>query len=263
MKLSVYLITKNEGKRLERTLKAVSQVADEIIVVDSGSEDNTKEIALKYKAHFIFNPWKSYADQKFFAQSLCSYDWCLSVDADEVLSKNLIQEIKNLKKQDPPFKIYRLYIADMFPGFKKPISGTKKYNVERLYNKRYATMPSDALTEDRLNFQKTTPVGQLKNDVLHYSYLGISHHIKKLNWYTDEVQFTVAKKNKSYSYLRLATEFPRQFLIYYIKKRYFLNGFWGFSYAMNLAFARYLKIAKAIESSKLKKLSKDNTKEFL
>jgi len=90
VKLSVYLVTLNEEKRLEKTLKAASKVADEIVVVDSGSTDKTKDIALKYKAKFIFHEWKNISAQKHFAQNECKNDWVLSLDADEVLSEKLI-----------------------------------------------------------------------------------------------------------------------------------------------------------------------------
>ena len=79
MKLSVYIITLNEEKRLERTLKAVCQVADEIIVVDSGSRDKTEEIAKKYNCKFMYNKWISYCEQKHFAQEQCKNDYVLMI----------------------------------------------------------------------------------------------------------------------------------------------------------------------------------------
>ena len=251
LKLSVYMVACNEEKRIERTLKAIQPIADELIIVDSGSTDKTKEIALKYGAKFVEHPWESYAAQKAFAENLCQYDWRLQLDADETLSPELIKEILEFKKSTPRFQIYRLYIADMFPGFKKPNTLVKKYYIPRLYHKNAAKMPAKALTEDRLCFDKGTPLGGFKGLVYHYSYQGISHHIRKLNYYSDEVQKTVLKKGRHYSLLRLITEFPRQFFIYYFIKRHCFNGFWGFSYAMNLAFCRYLKIAKALEQERL------------
>ena len=97
MKLSVYIVTLNEEKRLEKTLQAVQQVADEILIVDSGSTDKTKEIAEKYNAKFIFHKWKNISSQKKFAQDTCENDFVLSLDADEVLSPRLIEEINQVK----------------------------------------------------------------------------------------------------------------------------------------------------------------------
>lgn len=255
LKLSVYMIVKNEEKRLERTLKALKPLADEIIIIDSGSTDKTAEIAKKYGACFEYHPWENYAAQKSYAESLCHYDWRLSLDADEVLSPRLCQEIQAFKTlEKPPYHVYRLTIADMFPGQTKPAWGTKKFHIERLYHKNYAFMPAHALTADRLSLRPDAKIGAFKAPVLHYSYAGIGHHIAKLNGYMTEVQAKSEREQKNYGTFRLITEFPRQFLVYYLGKRYCLNGFWGFAYAMNLAFARYLKIAKAIERRKMKKI---------
>ena len=143
-KLSVYMITFNEENRLEKTLQAASRVADEIIIIDSGSRDKTGEIARRYGAKFYYHDWHSYAAQKNYAQSKCANEWLLSLDADEVLSEGLIREINQIKsEQYPQFNVYKIKIGEMFPGFQKPRPGTKKYNLERLYHRDYADMPAD------------------------------------------------------------------------------------------------------------------------
>lgn len=251
MKISVYLITKNEEERLPKTLEAVSQVADEIVVVDSGSTDKTIEIAKKYGARIFNHSWVSYANQKNFAQNQCQNDWLLSLDADEVLSPDLIAEIKEFKKSKAKYKIYNFKIADLFPGMKYK-SGTRTYKIIRLYHRDYATMAPNLLSEDRIAPIKETPIGNFRFPVYHYSFLNISHQVSKLNKYTDEVQAVVQKRNKHYSRFRLIFEFPRQFLHYYIGKRYLIHGTLGFIGAMNLAYARFLKIAKAVEKDILK-----------
>ena len=117
-------------------------------------------------------------------------------------------------------------------------------------------MRADLLTEDRISLTQKVKIGQLKALIHHYSFLSISHQLGKFNQYTDEVILTARKKKKHYSMLRLATEFPRQFLIYYFKKRHFCNGFWGFIVSMNSAYARFLKIAKFIERERNEKCQK-------
>ena len=249
-KISAYLITKNEEARLPETLKAVSQVADEIIVVDSGSTDKTLEIAKKYNARIFSHEWISYANQKNFAQNQCKNKWLLSLDADEVLSPALIDEISALKTKEPQYKAYNLQIADIFPGMKYK-RGTRTYKIIRLYNRDYATMHPDLLTEDRIALTQKVPVGTLRAPVYHHSFLSISRQVSKLNKYTDEVQQVILKKKKRYSKIRLCFEFPRQFFHYYIIKMYIIHGMWGFISAMNLAYARFLKIAKYFEKEKL------------
>ena len=186
MKLSVYIVTLNEEKRLEKTLQAVQQVADEILIVDSGSTDKTKEIAEKYNAKFIFHKWKNISSQKKFAQDTCENDFVLSLDADEVLSPRLIEEI-NQVKSNQKYKAYKIKIKDMYPNDKKPKIFAKSYNLVRLYDRNVATMPDD-LTHDRVVFKEETEIGQLSNIVYHYSYISLTQSWYKYNMYTDELK---------------------------------------------------------------------------
>lgn len=251
MKISVYMVTQNEEKRLPRTLKAISQVADEIIIVDSGSSDKTEQIAKRYGAKFIFHKWKNISSQKRFASLQCKNDWLLSLDADEVLSPEIIKEIKTLK-DDGKTDAYYIKIKDMYPGDIKPQLFSKKYNLIRLYNKNKGEMPDD-LTHDRIVMQKNTKTKQLKGLVYHYSYLTIEHTLDKFNAYTTELVNTAYATGKKYSAARLMIELPYQFIRYYFLKRCFLQGIFGFVMAVNCAYFRFLKIAKYIERERLDK----------
>lgn len=248
MKLSVYIVTLNEEERLENTLKAASDVADDILVVDSGSTDRTEEIARKYGARFIFNKWKNISAQKRFAQNECRYDWVLSLDADEVLSEGLIREIEELKKmeENQSQNAYKIKITAMYPGDKKPRFFANHYNLVRLYNRNKATMPDD-LTHDRVVLAVDCRVIQLKNEIHHFSYISLTKQWHKYNSYSDELIKTAIAKGKGYSKPRLVFEFPVQFLRYYILRGQFLHGWWGFISAVTSAYFRFLKIAKYIE----------------
>ncbi len=248
MKLSVYVVTLNEEERLENTLKAASQVADEILIVDSGSTDRTKEISGKYSARFIFNKWKNISSQKRYAQNACLNDWVLSLDADEVLSEGLIKEIRDLKSIEdiPSQNAYKIKITAMYPGDKKPRFFANHYNLVRLYNRTQATMPDD-LTHDRVVLQQDGRIIQLKNNIHHFSYISLTKIWYKYNNYSDELVKTAIETGKSYSRFRLIVEFPAQFLRYYILKRQCLHGWWGFISAVTSAYFRFLKIAKYIE----------------
>jgi glycosyltransferase involved in cell wall biosynthesis len=248
MKLSVYIVTLNEEERLENTLKAAAAVADDILVVDSGSTDRTGEIARKYGARFIFHQWKNISSQKRFAQTECRHDWVLSLDADEVLSEGLIQEIGALKKLEEiqSRNAYKIKITAMYPGERKPGFFANHYNLVRLYNRKNATMPDD-LTHDRVVLAEDARVIQLKNEIHHFSYISLTKLWQKYNSYSDELVKTALATGKGYSRSRLVFEFPVQFLRYYLLRGQFLHGWWGFISAVNSAYFRFLKIAKYLE----------------
>lgn len=255
-KLSVYIVTLNKQARLGTTLAAARQVADEIIVVDSGSTDKTCEIAESYGAKVIFHRWVSYCEQKNYAESQCRNDWVLLLDADEVLSPALIKEIKSLP-DNPPFNAYKMKIANVYPGENRPPFWPELFNVVRLYDKTVASMPKDQWNKDRVRVPAGEKMGQLKNLIYHYCILSIEQAVDKYNRHSTELLKTLIAADRSFSRMRLVTEFPRQFLHYYFKKRLMFGGVKGFNQAMILAYFRYLKIAKWFEYNVHKKRSKN------
>lgn len=256
MKLSVYIVTLNEEERLENTLKAASQVADDVLVVDSGSIDRTEEIARKYGARFVFNKWKDISSQKRFAQNECLHDWVLSLDADEVLSDKLIEEINDLKKTENPItNVYKVKITAVYPGEKKPGLFANHYNLIRLYNRNKATMP-DNLILDRVVLGDDCRVKQLKNEIYHFSYISLTKIWYKYNLYSDEQVKAAIATGKKYPKIRLIFEFPAQFFRYYILRRQFLHGWWGLISAVTSAYFRFLKVAKYVEYQMTKEKGK-------
>ena len=97
MTLTVAMITLNEEKNLERTLKSVQDFADEIVIVDSGSTDKTEEIAKKFGAKFVYQQWLGYGPQRNRAIELSTSDWILNIDADEEISPELANKIKGIR----------------------------------------------------------------------------------------------------------------------------------------------------------------------
>lgn len=247
-RLSVYIITSNEEERLERTLNALKGVVDEIVLVDSGSGDKTVEIARGFGARVYFRTWDNYSSQKKYAESLCSGEWLLNLDADEELTKELGEEIlKAVMSED--YKAFRLKIADVFPGKQRPHPWVRCYKVIRLYKRGYASM-GETYTWDRVGLQeKETPVGLLKEFVYHHSVLSIRQAVAKYNSYTDQQVEASVVLGKSYSPWRMVGAMSFNFFRYYVLHRRFLNGFWGFIDSVNLSYMRFLKFAKHYERS--------------
>ena len=101
VQLSAIIITLNEERNLARALDSLASVADEVVVVDSGSVDGTRQIAESRGAKFLPHAWEGYSDQKNFAASEAHHDWVFSLDADEALSPELSAEVQRLKRQGP------------------------------------------------------------------------------------------------------------------------------------------------------------------
>jgi glycosyltransferase involved in cell wall biosynthesis len=143
--LSIFIITRNEADRIGRTIQAVSGLSDDIVVVDSGSDDGTQAIAAELGARVIANGWPGYGPQKRFAEDQCRHPWLLNLDADEVVPDDLAAEIAALfAAGEPAADAYRLRIAEIFPGEPAPHRFAYALTPVRLYRKdkgRYSPSP--------------------------------------------------------------------------------------------------------------------------
>jgi glycosyltransferase involved in cell wall biosynthesis len=254
---SIFVITKNEADRLARTLNAVRDLSDDIIVVDSGSTDGTQELAKKLGARVIHNDWIGYGPQKRFCEEQCRYDWMLNIDADEVVPPNLANEITALFADgEPTLEAYKIRIAEIFPGEGEPHPFAYALAPVRLYKKSIGRY-SPSIVHDRVDLiNKNTPVGRLKCTIHHFSIRSIGDQLGKLNSYTDQQIVDLVKNNKSIPTWRLFVEFPAAFFKAYILRRHIVRGVYGFMTAMNFAFYRWLRVAKDVERRRVE-VSKD------
>ena len=245
--ISVFVITRDEGDRIGRTLTAVRDFADEIVVVDSGSQDDTREIARDLGAWVIQNPWPGYGPQKRFAEEQCRNTWLLNIDADEVVPPALATELRALfASGEPVCDAYKIPIAETFPGETAPHRFAHALAPVRLYHKdrgRYSPSP----VFDRVELEPGATIGQLKTRIHHFSVRSLGEQVAKISNYTDQQADLFEAKGRKVSRARLLFEFPVSFFKAYVLRRHFLRGFYGYLTAMNFAFSRHLRLAKLHE----------------
>jgi glycosyltransferase involved in cell wall biosynthesis len=246
MGLSVIIITKDAQGTIDLCLAAVKSIADEIIIIDSGSTDNTLEICRRYTDKVYERDWPGYGIQKQRALDLATQDWVLSLDADEVLEKELSLAIANIVAGQGNYNAYKISLHMFFLGALMNHAG-KSMSV-RLFKRNSARFSADKVHE-RIIFDG--PIGRLPGYCTHYSYKSLTHWLEKMNTYTSiqakKKQAKAPRFGVSKAFLKSLFAF---FKIYFIKKG-FLDGKPGFVYAVNGAissFYKYLKIAFTISS---------------
>ena len=178
--LSVAIITKNEEGNLARTLASV-RWADEIVIVDSGSTDGTADIARDFGAKFFIEEWKGFGVQKNSAIAKCTSDWVLSLDADEEVSPELAEAIRNLLKGEPEYSAYFLTRRNFFLGRWIRHGGYYPDPKLRLFQRGSAQFEERAVHE---TIRPAGPTGKLRGDLLHHAYPTLDSYIDHMNRYS-------------------------------------------------------------------------------
>jgi glycosyltransferase involved in cell wall biosynthesis len=179
-RLSACIITLNEEHNLPRALASLQGIADEIIVVDSGSTDRTEEIARKYGAGFFVRAWTNYSEQKNFAAACATNDWILSLDADEELSSVVQTAVLEWKKHDPEFRVYEIARRTWYLGAWIKHSGWYPDFQRRLYRRDAAQFTG--IIHESLRFEGLP--GRLNGDLLHYTVRSFAEHEANVENYT-------------------------------------------------------------------------------
>jgi glycosyltransferase involved in cell wall biosynthesis len=249
--LSIFIIAQDEADRIGDAIRAVRDLTDDLVVVDSGSTDGTQAVAEALGARVIDHPWPGYGPQKRFAEDQCRHDWLLNLDADEVVPPELAANIRALfATGEPPLPAYRIGIAEIFPGEERPHLWAYTLRPVRLYRKdkgRY----SASLVHDRVELARGVKPGSLRGVVHHFSVRSLGDQLDKLNRYSDQQAHDLDLRGVSIPTWRLFFEFPANFLKAYIGRRHFVRGAYGFLSAMNYAISRHLRVAKHYERRRL------------
>lgn len=241
--VTVTIITRDEAAHIAAAIASASW-ADEVIVVDCGSTDDTVSIARSTRARVDFREWTGWIDQKNHAAAMASNDWVLSLDADERITSELGAEIRALLAHEPPHRGYRIprvtfhlgrwiRTTDFFPDFQT-----------RLYDRRAARWNGRYVHE---SVTVDGPIGELTHELQHFSYDDLHDHLDRINRYTTLAARQMHEAGRRAGAVDLLVQGPAAFLRNYILRRGFLDGTVGLTLSAVNAYAVFLKFAKLWE----------------
>jgi len=227
--LSCFIIAKDEEDRIARTIRSVREWVDEVVVVDSESSDRTVAIASAEGARVITQPWLGFGGQKRFAEDQCRNDWVLNLDADEVVTEYLRQEIKALfARQTPNAVAYEMLVNLVYPGDERPRPWARDHVYVRLYNRKVLRFRDSQIHDSVVTDGQK--VVRLRGAIFHHSIRSFEHLRAKLK---ERMELSAKYRTSAcqLSALRLVLEFPANFYKYYIVRRHFMGGVKGLRYA--------------------------------
>jgi len=250
LSISVFIIAKNEADRIPTVIQAVRDWVDEVIVVDSGSVDDTVKVSESIGARVVFNAWRGYGPQKVFAEGLCRNNWVLNLDADEEISPKLAAEIGELFSAGAPrCAAYTIPILPLYPFQETGHPWTAFHHPVRLYRKDKAGF-KDELVHDSVVVHEGK-VGHLKGMVLHRSFRSLAHHVDKVNSYSTAQAEVLASRGRDPGLLALLFTPVLAFFKQFILRREFVNGVDGIVVSYMYAFQRFIRLAKTRERQRL------------
>jgi glycosyltransferase involved in cell wall biosynthesis len=242
-RLSVVVITLNEQDRIRECLTSVAW-ADEIVVVDAGSEDKTVALAREFTDHVLVHPWEGFAAQKNFGIDRATGDWVLSLDADEQVEPALREEIAAALASAAPCAGYRLARRNIMWG--RWIRHGRLYPdwQLRLFRRGRGRFVERAVHE---SVTVDGPVGQLATPLLHHSYRDVGDFLRRADRYSTLAAEEWARGGRPFRVTQLVTAPLGRFLSMYVVHRGFLDGWRGFLLAVLYAYYVLVRSAKIWE----------------
>ncbi len=255
--VSCFIIAKNEADRIVRTIRAVRPWVDEVVVVDSESTDDTVRLAASEGCRVITQRWLGFGGQKRFGEDQCRNNWVLNLDADEVVTPALRDEIIALFAHGfPPYVAYGMPLEHIYPNAERPRPWARDHWYVRLYDRRVVRFRDSAVHDTVVMHEHA--VGALRAPAYHYSFRSYEDLKTKLE---ERMALSAKHANCSSSaklLARRAIEFPVNFFKYYIVRRHFTGGADGLRYAWIQASYRQLKVTYMWRDRVSKRHSRDS-----
>ncbi len=240
--LTVSIIAKDEEANIRRCLESVKW-ANEIIVLDSGSTDNTVGIAKEYTDKVYSTDWQGYGVQKQRALERATSSWVLNLDADESVDESLRETIESAIASDKA-DAYRIPICMNFYGHPLPHSASPSRHI-RLF-KREGARFSDDIVHEKIILPTTVRVGRIKRAIMHHSFQDVSHALYKINRYSSYSAKIKIETNKRSGFAKTLLGTSWMFLRCYFLQRGFLDGRAGFLFAVFAAQGTFYRGVKQL-----------------
>jgi glycosyltransferase involved in cell wall biosynthesis len=253
VRLSVVIITYNEERNIERCLESVKEVADEVVVVDSFSIDKTEEICKKHGVKFLTHAFEGHIEQKNWAKNQATYNYILSLDADEALDEELKKSILHCKSNWTA-DAYTMNRLTNYCGKWIRYSGWYPDVKTRLFDRRKGHWGGQN-PHDKYIPEKTSRIKHLQGELLHYSYYTLEEHLAQIRKFSTIGAEALYQKGVGSNGMKMIFKPGARFIKSYFIKRGFLDGLAGLRIATYTSYSSFLKY------SKLRKLEKSKNRQ--
>ncbi len=243
MKISAAIIALDEERNIARCLDSLAGVADEVVVLDSGSRDATERICLERGAVVVRQPWLGYGPQKNAAVARTAHDWVISLDADEALSDTLRSSLLRLKAAEPRADAYEMNRLNSYYGRFVRHGGFYPDRKLRLWRKGAARW-TDATIHETAELAPGMRAARLEGDLIHYTCVTREHHLANIERFTTLSAEALLRAGDAGLAWKRFTSPAAAFLRSYVFRLGFLDGRVGFDVCRLSAYSAWLKYEK-------------------
>jgi glycosyltransferase involved in cell wall biosynthesis len=242
IQLSAVIITFNEEQRIADCIRSLSDIADEVLVLDSNSTDRTAEICRELGVLLYSKPFEGYSIAKNYANQLAKYDFIISLDADEIISSALREQIIQFKSKASQFDAASFNRLTNYCGKWIHHGGWYPDVKLRIFNRKWAKW--EGVVHETLKLDSRVKIIHLRGDLMHYSFHTPEEHRRKIEKYTTLFAQEAKLKKSKYSLLKMIFGPVYKFIFMYFIKLGILDGWTGLQIARLSAYSSFLKQKK-------------------